>query len=161
MLYTTHPSPVGDLLIAGPAPDALAWLTLSGQKYAPAVGPDWARDDAAFRPVAEQFDAYFAGELTAFDIGFAPGGTPFRRRVWAAIDRIPYGTTVTYAQLTEQAGLEPRMARAVGGAVGHNPLSIVRPCHRVVGTNGSLTGYAGGLDRKRHLLTLEGVLLAA
>ncbi|WP_272893105.1 methylated-DNA--[protein]-cysteine S-methyltransferase [Streptomyces sp. JJ36] len=160
MLYTTHPSPLGELLLAGPERGALAFVSVPGQKGGATVGPDWRRDDAAFPAAAEQFDAYFAGGLAEFDLTPATRGTPFRERVWAALDEIPYGTTVTYGQLAAAAGLDRRAVRAVGGAVGANPLTVVHPCHRVVGADGSLTGYAGGLDRKRLLLTLEGVLPA-
>ncbi|WP_031511258.1 methylated-DNA--[protein]-cysteine S-methyltransferase [Streptomyces megasporus] len=157
-LYTVHPSPLGELLIAGPEPGALASITVPGQKGGARVLPDWRRDDAAFVEATRQLDAYFAGELKEFDLTLATRGSEFRERIWAALDRLPYGSTVTYGELTVMAGLEPRSVRAVGGAVGSNPLMVVRPCHRVVGANGSLTGYAGGLDRKRWLLALEGVL---
>ncbi|ARQ67959.1 methylated-DNA--[protein]-cysteine S-methyltransferase [Streptomyces marincola] len=160
MLYTVHPSPLGELLIAGPRPGTLASVTVPGQKGGARVGPGWRRDDAAFAAAAEEFDAYFAGELTVFHTELAPEGTPFRQRVWAALDGIAYGSTLTYGELAARAGLSPRAVRAVGGAVGANPLSVIRPCHRVIGASGALTGYAGGLDRKRHLLTLEGVLRA-
>jgi methylated-DNA-[protein]-cysteine S-methyltransferase len=136
----------------------LASVTVPGQRGGAQVRPGWRRDAAAFAGVARQLDAYFAGELTAFDIPLAARGTPFRERVWAALDRVAYGTTVTYGELAALAGLPPRSVRAVGGAVGSNPLTVVRPCHRVIGADGSLTGYAGGLDRKRRLLALEGAL---
>ncbi|MGW7353923.1 methylated-DNA--[protein]-cysteine S-methyltransferase [Streptomyces sp. NPDC054784] len=159
MLYTTHPSPLGELLLAGPEPRALASVTVPGQKGGATVRPDWRRDDTAFAAATEQFDAYFAGELKEFDLRLATSGSDFRERVWAALDEIPYGATVTYGRLAAMAGVDPRAVRAVGGAVGANPLTVVHPCHRVIGANGSLTGYAGGLDRKRRLLTLEGALL--
>ncbi|MGK5529994.1 methylated-DNA--[protein]-cysteine S-methyltransferase [Streptomyces sp. URMC 129] len=160
MLYTTHPSPLGDLLIAGPEPGTLASVTVPGQKGGATIGADWRRDDAAFTAATRQLDAYFAGELKEFAIPLAPRGSEFRIRIWAALDRVAYGSTVTYGQLAALAGLSPRAVRAVGGAVGANPLTVIRPCHRVIGADGSLTGYAGGLPRKRHLLTLEGVLPA-
>ena len=158
MRYTTHPSPLGELLIAGPERDVLGSLSVPGQKYAPAVGADWVRDDSAFRAATDQLDAYFAGELREFTLRYAVRASDFRTAVWAAIDRIPYGVTVTYGQLATMAGESPRAVRAAGGAVGRNPLTVVRPCHRIIGADGSLTGYAGGMERKRHLLTLEGVL---
>ncbi|MDT0305745.1 methylated-DNA--[protein]-cysteine S-methyltransferase [Streptomyces sp. DSM 44917] len=161
MLYTTHPSPLGELLIAGPRPGVLASVTVPGQKGGAAVGPGWRREDAAFAGARRQFDAYFAGELKEFELELAPRGTEFRQRVWSALDRVAYGSTITYGRLAALAGLPPRSVRAVGGAVGANPLTVIRPCHRVLGADGSLTGYAGGLDRKRHLLSLEGVLLGA
>ncbi|SFC38745.1 methylated-DNA--[protein]-cysteine S-methyltransferase [Streptomyces aidingensis] len=156
--YTTHPSPLGELLLAGPEPGVLAGVWFTGQRYAPHVRPDWRRDAAAFRTAAGRLDAYFAGELKEFGLPSAATGTDFQRRVWAALDTIPYGSTVSYARLAVMAGLPARAARAVGGAVGRNPLTVVRPCHRVIGTGGALTGYAGGTERKRRLLTLEGVL---
>jgi methylated-DNA-[protein]-cysteine S-methyltransferase len=157
MLYTTHPSPLGELLLAGPEPGVLASVSVPGQKGGARVEPGWRRDPTAFAGPARQLDAYFAGELTEFTIPLAPRGSAFRERVWAALDRIAYGTTVSYGELAGMAGLPRRSVRAVGGAVGANPLTVIRPCHRVMGANGSLTGYAGGLDRKRRLLTLEGV----
>ncbi|MEE1941064.1 methylated-DNA--[protein]-cysteine S-methyltransferase [Streptomyces sp. TRM 70361] len=157
-LYTVHPSPLGDLLLAGPEPGVLASVTVPGQKGGARVLPDWRRDDAAFAEVVRQFDAYFAGELKEFDLTLATRGSEFRERVWAALERVSYGSTVTYGELTAMAGLQARSVRAVGGAVGANPLTVVRPCHRVIGTSGALTGYAGGLERKRWLLVHEGVL---
>ena len=153
-LYTTHPSPLGELLLAGPEPGVLSAVTAADRGARPAA-PGWRRDPAAFAEATRQLDAYFAGELTTFTLPLAPRGTAFRQRVWEALDRVPYGTTVTYGALAALAGLGPRAARAVGGAVGANPLWVVRPCHRVVGADGTLTGYAGGLERKRWLLALE------
>ncbi|WP_107401926.1 methylated-DNA--[protein]-cysteine S-methyltransferase [Streptomyces oceani] len=161
MLYTTHPSPLGELLLSGPEPGTLASVSMPEQKGGATVGGHWRRDDTAFGAAVDQFDAYFAGDLKEFDLRFATGGSPFREAVWAALDEIPYGSTVTYGRLAAMAGLDPRAVRAVGGAVGANPLAVVHPCHRVVGANGSLTGYAGGLDRKRRLLSLEGALDSA
>jgi len=107
-----------------------------------------------FKAAADQLEAYFAGELTAFDLPLAPRGSEFQQRVWAALREIPYGETESYGDLAERIG-SPGAARAVGLANGKNPISIVIPCHRVVGSDGSLTGYGGGLDRKRQLLDLE------
>ncbi|WP_052851181.1 methylated-DNA--[protein]-cysteine S-methyltransferase [Streptomyces avicenniae] len=160
MLYTLHPSPLGDLLIAGPRPGVLASVSVPRQKGGATVQADWRRDDTAFPDATRQFDAYFAGERTTFDLVLEPVGSDFRRRVWTALHRIEYGATVTYGELTEMAGLPRTAVRAVGGAIGANPLSVICPCHRVIGADGSLTGYAGGLDRKRLLLGLEGVLPA-
>ncbi|MGP4111225.1 methylated-DNA--[protein]-cysteine S-methyltransferase [Streptomyces sp. 4N509B] len=157
-LYTTHPSPLGELLLAAPEPGTLASVTVPGQKGGARVAAGWRRDPAAFGEAVRQLDAYFAGELREFTLPLAARGSDFRERVWAALDRVPYGRTLTYGELAALAGLPARSARAVGGAVGANPLTVVRPCHRVVGANGALTGYAGGLDRKRRLLALEGVL---
>ena len=107
-----------------------------------------------FRSAAEQLDAYFAGERTTFDLPLAPQGSEFQRRVWAALQEIPYGKTESYGDLAARIG-SPGAARAVGLANGRNPIGILIPCHRVVGSRGSLTGYGGGLDRKRQLLDLE------
>ncbi|MQS11695.1 methylated-DNA--[protein]-cysteine S-methyltransferase [Streptomyces kaniharaensis] len=160
-VFTTMESPFGQLLLSGVrleggGPAALATVTAPGQKYALAEpADDWVHDpDALAEPVA-QLTAYFAGERTGFDLPLAPAGTEFRQRIWAALDKIPFGETVTYGQLADLAGESPRAVRAVGGAVGANPLLIVRPCHRVLGANGSLTGFAAGVDRKRWLLELE------
>ena len=110
--------------------------------------------------VAGQLRAYFAGELTRFDVPHTERGTEFQRRVWAAVDAIPYGTTMSYGQLARRVGAPPERVRAVAAVVGANPLLVVRPCHRVIGADGSLTGYAGGLPRKEFLLALEGVLVS-
>lgn len=112
------------------------------------------REAEPFRSASEQLDAYFAGELTTFDLPLAPEGSEFQRRVWAALQEIPYGRTESYGDLASRIG-SPGAARAVGLANGKNPIGIVIPCHRVVGSDGSLTGYGGGLDRKRQLLDLE------
>lgn len=160
-VWTTVESPLGVLLLSGtlPAdggPAALATVTAPGQKYARAEpAEDWVHDPDALAPAVEQLTAYFAGTRTAFDLPLAPVGTEFRRRVWAALDTIPYGETVTYGELAAMAGAPPAAVRAVGGAVGANPLLVVRPCHRVVGANGALTGFAAGIDAKRRLLGLE------
>ena len=112
------------------------------------------REVEPFKAAADQLDAYFAGELTRFDLPLAPHGSEFQRRVWAALQEIPYGRTESYGELAERIG-SPGGARAVGLANGKNPIGIIIPCHRVVGADGSLTGYGGGLDRKKQLLDLE------
>jgi methylated-DNA-[protein]-cysteine S-methyltransferase len=112
------------------------------------------RDAAPFKAAADQLDAYFEGERTTFDLPLAPVGSEFQRRVWTALQEIPYGQTESYGEVAERIG-SPGAARAVGLANGKNPIGILIPCHRVVGANGSLTGYGGGLDRKRQLLDLE------
>ena len=154
--YTTVASPLGPLLLVADADGALTALLApdtKGQISAP--DPDWQQDPAPFTTAAEQLVAYFDGELKAFDLPLAPRGSEFRRRVWDALDGIPYGETVSYGELAAAAGQPPSAVRAVAGAVGANPLLIVRPCHRVIGANGSLTGFAAGLDAKRLLLRLE------
>ncbi|MFJ8000062.1 methylated-DNA--[protein]-cysteine S-methyltransferase [Streptomyces sp. NPDC096310] len=165
-LYTTVGSPLGDVLLAGvesaTARDgvALASLSLPGQKGAAVVQDDWVRAPEAFAGVVAQLAAYFSGASTGFDIAYAVGGTEFQRRVWAAVDGIPYGATVTYGQIAERVGASGAGVRAVGTAIGRNPLLVVRPCHRVIGADGALRGYAAGLERKERLLGLEGALTA-
>jgi len=159
-VFTTMESPLGRLLLSGVAdgngPAALAAVTAPGQKGARGEpDADWEPDAVALAPAVEQLAAYFAGELTVFDLPLAPVGTEFRQRIWAALDDIPYGGTVTYGELGAAAGQSPRAVRAVGGAVGANPLLVIRPCHRVMGANGALTGFAAGVERKRWLLELE------
>jgi methylated-DNA-[protein]-cysteine S-methyltransferase len=150
--YTLHPSPVGDLLLTA----GESGLTGLYMRDSPAGPPrSWVRDDALFGVATAQLDEYFAGRRTAFDLRIAPAGTPFELRVWDELRRIPYGETTTYGELAQRLG-HPGAARAVGRANGRNPISIVVPCHRVIGASGALTGYAGGLERKRALLTLEG-----
>jgi len=152
-------SPVGELTLAVDADGALAALLFSEVETLPPnlgpdaeIIPDIRRTSAA---IAE-LRAYFAGELRVFTTPAAPViGTPFQRRVWQALTKIPFGKTWSYARLAEETG---SVARAVGSANGANPVSIVVPCHRVIGADGSLTGYAGGLERKRHLLIHEGAL---
>ncbi|WP_405013916.1 methylated-DNA--[protein]-cysteine S-methyltransferase [Kitasatospora sp. NBC_01539] len=159
-VFTTMPSPLGRLLITGeadgPGPAALTAVTAPGQRGAPAApAADWMPDEEALAPAVAQLTAYFAGDLTEFDLPLAPVGSEFRQKVWAALDDIPYGSTVTYGGLADAAGLPPSAVRAVGGAVGANPLLVIRPCHRVIGASGALTGFAAGVERKRWLLDLE------
>ena len=155
-MTTTHTlveSPLGPLTLR--ADDgALTGLYLPGHRRGPAPGTLGTRDDAVLPAVREQLAAYFAGERTAFDVPLELRGTAFQQRVWAALREIPYGETRTYGQLAAALGA-PSASRAVGLANGRNPISIVVPCHRVVGASGSLTGYAGGVERKRALLDLE------
>ena len=150
--FRTIDSPVGPLTLAGRG-GRLAHLRMVDQTYEPSHD-GWQRDDAAFGDAVAQLDAYFGGELLDFELGLDLVGTEFQRRVWAALLTIPYGTTRSYGQIALQIG-SPNASRAVGLANGHNPIGIIVPCHRVVGANGSLTGYGGGLDRKRHLLDME------
>ena len=150
------PSPVDDLLLVGDG-ERLFGLYLKDHRGGPGVRPEWRRDPAAFAPVVAQLDAYFTGEARAFDLPIALGGTPFQRAVWLQLARIPFGATLSYAELAARAG-RPGAARAAGAANARNPISIVLPCHRVVGTSGALTGYAGGVARKRWLLEHEGAL---
>jgi methylated-DNA-[protein]-cysteine S-methyltransferase len=134
--------------------DTLSGLSFADSRKAAAVDPSWEYVDDAFVEVAEQLRAYFAGERTDFTVKLDPRGTAFQRRVWDALVTIPYGTTTTYGRLAAVLG-DPRSTRAVGLANGRNPIAIVIPCHRVIGADGNLTGYGGGLDRKRWLLSHE------
>jgi methylated-DNA-[protein]-cysteine S-methyltransferase len=151
-IYTTMPSPVGELLLSG-RDGALTGLTMH-RGAAPPVHTSWRRDDAMFAGAREQLHEYFAGTRTDFDLALAPAGTEFQQRVWRALCEIPYGDTTSYGAIARQLGT-PDASRAVGLANGRNPIAIVIPCHRVIGSDGSLTGYGGGLDRKRWLLDHE------
>ncbi len=153
LLYAVLPSPVGDLLALGSETE-LHGLYMTPHTHGPEPDRGWVRDETRFADLAGQLEAYFAGRRTRFDVALAPQGTAFQRRVWAALIEIPSGQTTTYGRLAARLGC-PSAARAVGLANGRNPISILIPCHRVVGANGSLTGYGGGLDRKRWLLDLE------
>ena len=158
VVHTTADTPVGPLTVAGGA-DGLVGLWFEGHRRGPtrdSLGPrsDVGTGASDFGEVARQLGQYFAGERTAFDLPLAPRGDDFRQRVWAALRTIPHGETRTYGQLAASLG-GVGLARAVGAANALNPLSIVVPCHRVVGAGGALTGYAGGLERKRFLLALE------
>jgi methylated-DNA-[protein]-cysteine S-methyltransferase len=154
--YTRIHTPLGPLLATAEG-DKLTGLYFEGGRHAPGVSPVWREDPShpALRRCAAQVAAYLEGRSRRFDLPLAPSGTPFQQRVWKEIARIPYGATITYSELAKRAG-SPRSARAAGAATGRNPLSIIVPCHRVVGSGGSLTGYAGGLERKQRLLALEG-----
>ena len=147
-----HPTPIGPLILTADG-DTLTGLAFSN---APAPPPNHAalRSYPVLAEAARQLDAYFAGTLRHFDLPLAPHGTDFQRRVWAALQRIPYGATVSYGDIA-RAILAPNAIRAVGAANGANPIAVIIPCHRVIGTNGSLTGFGGGLPRKRFLLALE------
>ncbi|MEN2416783.1 methylated-DNA--[protein]-cysteine S-methyltransferase [Streptomyces rimosus] len=161
-VHTTLASPLGDLLLVGepsataPGGTALASLSVPDQRGGATVGPGWTHAPAAFTEIAAQLTAYFEGTRTRFDIEYVPGGTPFQQRVWQALEAIPYGETFTYGDIAARIGAPRAAVRAVGTAIGRNPLLVVRPCHRVIGANGTLTGYAGGLQRKEQLLRLEG-----
>lgn len=156
--WTRLDAPVGRLLLTADADGALTSLSVPGQKGGQIVQDGWRRDAGPFRAAADQLAAYFAGELKEFRLASSPHGTEFRQRVWAALDAVPYGATVSYGEIATRIGASRAAVRAVGGAIGANPLLIVRPCHRVIGADGSMTGYAGGVDRKVWLLTLEGAL---
>lgn len=156
--YTYVDSAVGRLLLTADDSGALTSLSVPGQQGGRVVQPEWRHAPGVFRTAEEQLAAYFAGELKEFQLQWHVSGTTFRERVWAALDDVPYGVTATYGDIAARVGASRAAVRAVGGAVGANPLLIIRPCHRIIGADGSLTGYAGGLDRKLRLLTLEGAL---
>jgi methylated-DNA-[protein]-cysteine S-methyltransferase len=153
--YTCCESPIGELLLASDGV-ALTALLMAETRHAPPGASDWVRrDDAApFAEAKRQLAAYFAGERTEFDLPLAPAGTEFQRRAWAALQRIPYGETVAYGEQARRIGA-PGAGRAVGLANGRNPIGIIVPCHRVIGANGQLVGYGGGLERKAALLAFE------
>lgn len=161
-VYATIDSPLGELLLAGEESatakggTALASLSLPGQKGAAVVQDGWRCDPPAFDEIGRQLGQYFEGRLTHFEIEYVEGGTEFQRKVWQALEEIPYGATATYGEIAERVGTSAVGVRAVGTAIGRNPLLVVRPCHRVIGTDGALRGYAGGLERKERLLGLEG-----
>ncbi|MCX4884471.1 methylated-DNA--[protein]-cysteine S-methyltransferase [Streptomyces sp. NBC_00847] len=158
ILWTHVDSPVGPLLLTADPTGALTSLSVPGQKNGRTVQVDWRHDPGPFRTAEEQLCAYFAGELKDFRLEFSTAGSEFREKVWDALDSVPYGAITTYGEIAARIGASRAAVRAVGGAIGANPLLIVRPCHRVIGANGALTGYAGGLERKVRLLTLEGSL---
>ncbi len=148
-------SPLGPMVMVSNG-TALEGLYIQGQKHFPknAAAWSWDMDVLPFADTLRQLAEYFEGRRRTFDLPWAPAGTPFQRRVWQELETIPFGTTITYSELARRIG-RPNATRAVGAAVGRNPLTILVPCHRVMGQNGSLTGFAGGLDRKRSLLELE------
>ncbi len=154
MKRTTITSPIGDLGLSSEA-GTLRYVSFAeptSELPGVEVGVD---DDPVLGETARQLAEYFAGGRTSFDLPLAMAGTGFQRRVWEQLQRIPYGETVSYGHVAAELGLPPGASRAVGLANGANPIPIVVPCHRVVGANGTLTGYGGGLHRKQHLLTLE------
>ena len=157
--FRTIDSPVGLLTLAG-RDNTLNHLRMVGQAHEPNRA-GWELNDDAFPDAVEQLAAYFAGELTAFDLELELAGTGFQRRVWAALQTIPYGETRTYGQLAEQLG-NPSASRAVGRANATNPIAVIVPCHRVIGKSGDLTGYHWGVTRKRAMLGWEsGQVMAA
>lgn len=151
--YRYMNSPVGELLLAGDKTGLkLIKFPKSKRTYGPLSG--WEERSKSLKDAVEQLDAYFAGKLKEFDLKLSPNGTPFQRNVWDALLDIPYGETVSYGDVARQIE-NPKASRPVGGAVGRNPLAIIIPCHRVIGTDGSLTGFGGGLETKKILLALE------
>jgi methylated-DNA-[protein]-cysteine S-methyltransferase len=149
------PSPLGPLLLVADDADQLRGLYLPDHRGGPTDVPGRHEAGGVIDRAAGQLREYFAGDRTAFDLPLATAGNPFQERVWEALRTVPFGTTTTYGRIAADLGMGPGAARAVGAATGRNPLSIIVPCHRVVGASGSLTGYAGGLEAKRRLLTHE------
>ena len=154
MSYTYLESPVGRLMLAGNS-EGLAEIRFMEGRRPTSPDESWLVDERPFREAAAQFRAYFDGKLREFNLHLVPRGTQFQLQVWSALREIPYGTTISYAELARRIG-KPKAVRAVGAANGKNPLAIVVPCHRVIGSDGSLTGYGGGMRNKKFLLALEG-----
>ncbi|MFJ8028555.1 methylated-DNA--[protein]-cysteine S-methyltransferase [Streptomyces sp. NPDC096311] len=165
--YTTMDSPLGELLLVGEdsatakGGTALASLSVPGQKYGAVVQDGWISKPEAFTEIVAQLRSYFERRLTRFDIEYVTSGSDFQQQVWTALEAIPYGTTLTYGDIADKISAPRAAVRSVGTAIGGNPLLVVRPCHRVIGAGGRLTGYAGGLERKQQLLDLENVHQAA
>ena len=159
MLATRFESPIGELLLTA-SDSALTgvWFPGKGEVTCAPANDGRGPANAVLARACEQLAEYFAGTRTTFAVPLEPAGTPFQRRVWEALRAIPYGATLSYSELARRLG-DVRATRAVGAANGRNPIPIVVPCHRVVGADGSLTGFGGGLDRKRWLLEHEGALM--
>jgi len=153
LLYASVESPIGELLLLSDG-RALRGLHMQEGRKALRVEPDWRQSEAPFTSVLEQLEEYFAGQRSGFDLPLGLRGTPFQRRVWRALQEIPYGETLTYGELASRID-RPSAPRAVGHANGSNPISVIVPCHRLIGANGALVDYGGGLERKRFLLSLE------
>lgn len=151
--HTVIDSPYGPLTLVA-SDSALCGLYMTDQRHRPPEETFGDRDETPFQETTEQLRAYFAGELKEFTLPLSLAGTPFQQRVWEQLRRIPYGETRSYGELAQVLG-NPGASRAVGLANGRNPIGIIVPCHRVVGANGNLTGYGGGLDRKQRLLDFE------
>ncbi|MEZ5461113.1 methylated-DNA--[protein]-cysteine S-methyltransferase [Dokdonella sp.] len=153
MYYDTIESPIGPILLAGDG-HALQHVGLPEARRPFTIPAGWQHEPSRLAEPTRQFAAYFRGELTDFDLPLNAAGTAFQKKVWNALIGIPYGTTISYAELARRID-NPKASRAVGLANGANPLAIIVPCHRVIGANGSMTGYGGGLGAKRFLLALE------
>jgi methylated-DNA-[protein]-cysteine S-methyltransferase len=160
-LYDVVSSPVGRVLLTGDDRALTGLYLLDAGEHSATIRPEWTRREGGFAEVAGQLAEYFAAERTEFDLPLAPCGSRFQLAVWEELTRIPYGKTVSYGQVAAALGKSPVASRAVGLANGRNPISIIVPCHRVIGADGSLTGYGWGLDRKEWLLRHEGAMRAA
>jgi methylated-DNA-[protein]-cysteine S-methyltransferase len=155
LFYRHLSSPLGKLLLTSDGRSLTGlFMTRLAEDSAPEMTARWRQDDAPFREVREQLEAYFDGEATRFDVAMDLAGTSFQQKVWRELSAIPYGTAISYLELARRIG-QPTASRAVGGANGRNPISIIVPCHRVIAADGTLGGYGGGLDRKRWLLDHE------
>ena len=154
--YDRFKSPQGGMLLVA-SDDGLAGIYFDRQKHHPKLASEWKqnRGHKVLRQTRRELEEYFSGKRKRFEVALDPEGTPFQRAVWKAISTVGFGKTISYGELARRAG-HPGSARAAGAATGRNPIGIIVPCHRIMGSNGSLTGYAGGLDRKRALLKLEG-----
>ena len=157
LLYTIIDSPIGELLLVGDG-ETLHRLDMRGGRRPVPIDPSWQRDDMAFADLRRQLDEYFAGGRREFELELELHGNPFERRVWQQLLEIPYGETASYGEVARAIGA-PDAPRTVGLANGRNPIAVIVPCHRVIGADGSLTGYGGGLERKRLLLDLESGVL--
>jgi methylated-DNA-[protein]-cysteine S-methyltransferase len=157
--YDYCETPLGRMLLVANG-KGLCGLHFVGQKYFPKIDRSWKRGGGPVAHARRELEGYFSGKRKAFTVPLAPEGTPFQRAIWKEIAKVPFGETLTYAELARRAGY-PGCARAAGAATGRNPIGVIVPCHRIVGTDGSLTGYAGGLPKKKALLALEGVAGAA
>ncbi|MCH7815253.1 MAG: methylated-DNA--[protein]-cysteine S-methyltransferase [Proteobacteria bacterium] len=151
--YCYHQTPIGQLLLAGDG-DNLSLLGFPNGKMQRRHESTWVKDADPFKEVSLQLDGYFAGDRRQFDLALAPEGTEFQRRVWSALTEIAYGETWSYGELARHIG-KPKASRAVGAANGQNPIPVIIPCHRVIGSSGKLTGFGGGLQTKEYLLGLE------
>ncbi len=156
--YCYEKTPIGDLLLAGNS-EQLELLGFPNGKMQRRHDTDWKKDSLAFEETRKQLASYFAGELKSFDLELSPTGTEFQRSVWEALTEIPYGETWSYGQLAKHIR-RPKASRAVGAANGMNPIPVIIPCHRVIGSSGKLTGFGGGLETKRFLLSLENGVIA-
>jgi methylated-DNA-[protein]-cysteine S-methyltransferase len=156
-IYTIIDSPIDELLLVGDG-ESLSRLHMLGSRKRVEINPAWKRDDYAFGEVRDQLGEYFAGSRRQFDLQLSMVGNAFELRVWEELQTIPYGETASYGEIAQRIG-NPGAPRAVGLANGRNPIAVIVPCHRVIGANGSLTGYGGGLERKRLLLDLEAGVL--
>lgn len=155
MKYMTFPSPLGAIVVSTDY-GSLTGVYFMGQKYFETIPKDWIEDDknTLLESARTQINEYLEGKRQDFDLPLEVEGTPFQKKVWNEVAKIPYGTTVTYSKIAKNIG-QPTAIRAVGTAIGRNPVCLIVPCHRVVGAQGALSGYAGGIERKEELLALE------